>query len=123
MPKNKINKVLKTISYKRSDCPVSCTLDLIGDKWTLLIIRDLLLGKSRFKDFSESAEGIPTNILANRLQKLEKTGLVRKIPYQKHPPRYEYCLTETGMDLVPVIKAIINWAEKHLPGVRLPNQV
>ena len=123
MTQNKINKYLKTMSYKRSDCPVSCTLDLIGDKWTLLIIRDLLLGKSRFKDFSESAERIPTNILADRLQKLEKTGLVRKTPYQKHPPRYEYCLTETGMDLVPVITAIIDWAKKHLPGVRMPDQV
>ena len=69
------------MSYKRSDCPVSCTLDIIGDKWTLIVIRDLLPGKCCYKDFSESAERIPTNILADRLQKLEKSGLVRKIPY------------------------------------------
>jgi len=103
-------------SFKRSKCPLSCTLDIIGDKWTLLIIRDLLRGKSRYNDFLESEEGITTNILANRLHRLEQAGLITKKPYQDNPVRYDYELTATGEGLKPVIFRIIDWADKYIPG-------
>ena len=105
------------MSFKRSDCAIACALDLIGDKWTLLIIRDLLLGKHRYKEFSESRERIPSNILANRLQRLEQAGFINKTPYQENPVRYEYHLTTAGKELMPVIRAIVIWADRHLPGV------
>ncbi|MBI1732918.1 MAG: helix-turn-helix transcriptional regulator [Gammaproteobacteria bacterium] len=110
------------MSFRRSACAVACTLDLIGDKWTLLIIRDLFFGKSRYKQFHDSAENIPTNILAERLGKLEKAGLIAKTPYQENPRRFEYLLTETGRSLGPVLQAIVNWAEAQLPGIRRPGK-
>lgn len=115
MGKRDQRKRLKSMSFKRSGCAVACTLDLIGDKWTLLVIRDLFFGKTRYKEFQESAEKIPTNILADRLQHLVKAGLVSRVPYQEHPVRYEYQLTETGRSLGPVLKAIVNWAGKQMP--------
>ena len=108
-------QLLEAMSYKRSQCAIACSLDLIGDKWTLLIIRDLFFGKSRFKEFQDSDERIPTNILANRLKKLENTGLITKVPYQDRPVRYQYQLTETGSSLSVIIKAILQWAEQQLP--------
>ncbi len=105
---------------RRSTCPVACTLDLIGDKWTLLIIRDMFFGKSRYKDFSASEEGVPTNILVNRLRKLEGAGLVSKSPYQKNPIRFDYQLTDAGRSLGPILQAMIDWADKHVAGVRRP---
>ena len=101
----------------RSDCPIACTLDLIGDRWTLVIVRDLMLGKRRFSEFLASAEGIKTNILAERLKRLERTGLVERSRYQEHPPRYQYQLTEAGRDLLPVLKAVFAWGRAHLQGV------
>jgi DNA-binding HxlR family transcriptional regulator len=98
----------------RSDCPVACTLDLIGDRWTLLIVRDLLKGKHRFSEFLGSGEGIKTNILAERLKRLERAGLVKRTRYQEHPPRYEYHLTESGRSLGPVIKAMYAWGSAQL---------
>jgi DNA-binding HxlR family transcriptional regulator len=107
---------LKSMSFKRSNCPVACTLDIIGDKWTLLVIRDLLFGKTRYKEFQDAEERIPTNILANRLHQLENTGLIYRVPYQDRPVRYEYRLTETGNSLKIIIGVIARWANKHLPG-------
>jgi DNA-binding HxlR family transcriptional regulator len=101
---------------KRSPCPVTNTLDAIGDKWTLLIIRDLLFfGKKRYKDFAASPESIPTNILAHRLKHLGKEGIINKKTYQTNPPRYEYYLTKKGQDLRPLLIAIMRWSSKHLP--------
>ena len=113
-------KCLKSSSFKRSDCAIACTLDLLGDKWTLLIIRDLFLGKNRYKEIHASEENIPTNILASRLQKMEKAGLITKKPYQERPVRYEYHLTEIGRSLGPVIQVILDWAGEQLPGTRQP---
>ena len=111
---------LKARSFRRSDCPVACALDVIGDKWTLLIIRDLFKGKNRYNQFLESKEGITTNILADRLQHLESAGLVRKSPYQERPVRYEYHLTETGKTLRTVLWSIIGWANGQIPGTNIP---
>ena len=102
----------------RSPCPISNTLDLLGDKWTLLVVRDaMLFGKRRFAEFASSPEGIPTNILAERLRRLEASEILEKVPYQKHPPRYEYRLTRKGKELFPVLEQMIYWAKRHLPAI------
>ena len=95
---------------------MACTLDLLGDKWTLLVVRDLLLGKTIYSEFRQSPERIPTNILAERLKRLQAAGLVVKDRYQDHPPRYRYLLTGKGRDLYPVLSAIIDWGNRHIPG-------
>lgn len=105
--------------FVRSCCPVANVLDVFGDKWTLLVVRDLILGKSRFGEFSESVEAIPTNILADRLKRLEQSGIVTKTPYCRKPVRYEYELTDKGRDLIPVLEAMAAWAGKHLPGTKV----
>ena len=102
----------------RSDCPVACSLDLIGDRWTLLVVRDLFFGKRRFAEFMASREGIKTNILAERLKRLERGGLIERVPYQNRPPRFEYRLTKPGRDLAPVIEAMATWGAANLPGAR-----
>ncbi|HEV7508025.1 MAG TPA: helix-turn-helix domain-containing protein [Thermoanaerobaculia bacterium] len=114
-----------TVPYSRpeprSSCPISNALDLLGDRWTLLVIRDLLfVGKRRFGEFLTSPEGIPTNILTDRLRRLEESGVVTKVPYQLRPARYEYQLTAKGKDLFPVLRALMEWARDHVPGVALP---
>lgn len=106
---------------RRSDCPIASALDLIGDKWTLLVIRDLLfLGNRRFGELLSSPEKIPTNILSDRLRRLEECGLVVKAEYQPRPPRYEYQLTAKGADLFPVLRALAAWANQHIPGTFVP---
>ena len=106
----------KTPGCKRSACPLACTLDLLGDKWTLLVIRDLLLGKHTFKAFQASPEKIPSNILAERLKRLEHEAVVRRELYQERPPRYSYHLTAKGQDLAPVLEAMLTWGSTHVPG-------
>lgn len=103
---------------RRSQCPVACSLDVIGDRWTLLVIRDLFAGKSRFGDFATSAEHIPTNILAERLKRLEAAGLIESVAYSAHPPRSEYRLTAPGRELAPVLDALATWGEQTFPGTR-----
>jgi DNA-binding HxlR family transcriptional regulator len=113
LPMNKEMNPLNEMSFKRSACPIACSLDIIGDKWTLLVVRDLFFGKTKFKELQESAENIPTNILANRLKQLEKAGMVAKTPYQDRPVRYQYHLTESGKSLEAVVKAIVKWGEQQ----------
>jgi len=84
----------------------------MGDRWTLLIIRDLILGRSRFKDFSASPEGIPTNILSDRLERLLASGIVEQTPAQDGTKRLAYKLTEKGEDLRSVLKALRDWGLK-----------
>jgi len=106
---------------QRSPCPIACTLDLIGDRWTLLIVRDMMFfGKQRFEEFLESPEGISTNILTSRLKSLEDLGLVEKQPYSNHPRRMNYQLTALGQSLRPVLKAMIVWGLKHIPETKVP---
>jgi DNA-binding HxlR family transcriptional regulator len=105
----------------RSRCPIASALDLLGDKWTLVVVRDLLLlGKHRFADLLASGEGISTNVLAERLERLEWAGLVERRRYQEHPPRDEYHLTESGRELFPVLRELIQWAGRHIPGTFRP---
>ena len=99
------------------DCPVARTLDLIGERWTLLLLRDLLLhGARRFQDFQESLPGVAPNTLSARLKTMEENGLVRRELYNERPPRLEYVLTEKGWSLGPVVKAMRDWGTKHRQG-------
>lgn len=104
---------------RRSDCAVACTLDLVGDRWSLLIVRDLLAhGERRYADFAASGEAIPTNTLAERLRRLEEAGLLRREPYSTRPPRYGYWLTDAGRALGPVVDALAGWGLAQFPGTR-----
>lgn len=103
---------------RRSVCPVACTLDVIGDKWTLLVIRDLLCGRSSFREFMESPERIASNILSDRLERLVECGLVRTTPTPARPDRHTYSLTDKGMSLVPIIESVRDWGLAHIPGTR-----
>lgn len=98
----------------RSFCPISNVLDILGDKWTLLIIRDAFAGKKTYSEFQASPESIPTNILAERLKRLVTHDILKKNPYQQHPVRYSYELTDKGHALGPVLKEVINWGEKYI---------
>lgn len=106
-----MKKQAKEILEKRSDCPISCSLDLVGDKWSLLIIRDMLyLEKSTYNEFLSSREGISTNILNDRLIKLTEIGF---ITYEGTAKRKKYSLTKKGLDLKPVLEAIALFGIKH----------
>jgi DNA-binding HxlR family transcriptional regulator len=98
---------------------VACTLDLLGDRWTLLVIRDLMFGRSRFKDFVASPEGIPTNILSDRLERLQEKGLVEQVPATEGGKRMAYALTEKGKSLGPILQAMRDWGLKWEPGTKL----
>jgi DNA-binding HxlR family transcriptional regulator len=105
--------------FPRSPCAVACSLDLVGDKWSLLLVRDLLRGNVTYGELQNSPEKIPTNILADRLKRLEKAGLISKSPYQQHPVRYAYGLTEKGKGLSDVLSAFVRWGKKNIPGTRV----
>ena len=109
----------KKIKIKsRSDCPVAKSLDIIGDRWTLLIARDLFKGKKRYKEFLESGENIPTNILANRLKTMEETGMIERRIYSERPPRYEYALTEDGEKLGEIVLMLFQWGNKNIARIK-----
>jgi DNA-binding HxlR family transcriptional regulator len=108
-------------AFPRSSCPIAASLDLLGDRWTLVVVRDLvILGKRRFADFLAWPVGIATNILATRLERLERIGLVERRRYQEHPPRDEYLPTAKSLDLRPVLLALVRWGNRHLPGTFVP---
>jgi DNA-binding HxlR family transcriptional regulator len=100
----------------RSQCPIASGLDILGDKWTLVVIRDLFRGMGKFGDFTASPERIKTNILTDRLKWLEENEIIERRPYQTKPTRYQYVLTEKGRDLRPVLWAIALWGETHIKG-------
>ncbi len=104
-------------SERRSPCPVACALDLLGDRWTLLVIRDLLLGLSRFKDFAASPEKIPTNLLTDRLDRLVAQGVVTRVPLPGGK-RHSYELTAKGQALRPVVLALKDWGLEWEEGTR-----
>ena len=104
---------------RRSPCPIACALDIFGDRWTLLVIRDLILGRSRFRDFSASPEGIPTNILSDRLARLHKHGVVSQIPAADGTKRLAYQLTKKGEALKPVLGAMRDWGLTWEKGTRV----
>lgn len=102
--------------FARSPCAVASTLDIVGDKWSLLLIRDLFGGKSTYGELLASQERVPTNILADRLRRLEEAGIIEKTAYQQRPVRFAYSLTAKGRDMGDVLLAIVRWGKKHIPG-------
>ena len=95
-------------------CPVARTLDVIGERWAILVLRDLLLFKSRrFVDFARALPGIPPNTLSARLKQLEAAGVVERRLYEQHPPRAEYFLTAKGRELGPIVAAMREWGSQH----------
>jgi DNA-binding HxlR family transcriptional regulator len=104
---------------RRSVCPIACTLDLFGDKWTLLIVRDLLSGKSHFKEFLASPEKIATNILAERLARLASNGLVERYPSSDIAGREAYRLTERGRSLRGLMVQLKAWGLDHIDGTEV----
>lgn len=100
--------------YGINDCPVARTLDVIGERWTALLLRDLLRhGPRRFQDFQASLPGVAPNTLSARLKAMEDDGLVERVLYSERPVRLEYVLTEKGRSLGPVIKAMRDWGRKQ----------
>src|SRR5262245_4384789 len=95
-------------------CPVAKTLEVVGDRWTLLAVRDLLPGARRFQDLLGSLPGIAPNILSDRLKLMEEHGLVTRQFYSDHPPRAEYALTDKGRELGTIVGALAAWGSRHL---------
>lgn len=94
-------------------CPVEIIMGLIGEKWKVLIIRDLLTGKKRFGELKKSVTGITQKVLTNNLRQMEASGLVKRKVYAEVPPRVEYSLTETGLSLKPVLDSMVEWGNDY----------
>lgn len=108
-----MNRTLRK-KERRSECPISYALDILGDRWTLLVVRDMLLkGNRYFKEFLASCDGIATNILADRLARLEADGIVRKSRDPENRTRRVYCITRRGADLLPLLIEIVVWSGAH----------
>lgn len=106
---------------RRSTCPISTALELVGDRWTLLVIRDLAFaGKRHFREFLKSEESISSNVLADRLNLLVERGIVTRDDDPTHAQKAVYSLTEKGIDLLPVLVAMSAWTQKHYPETRRP---
>ena len=104
-----------------SSCAIAAALDIFGDRWSMLVMRDILYHeKSTYSEFLASPEGISTNILANRLKKLEAAGLVKRKAYQSNPVRYAYRATKQGRAVKPVLKAAGKWGDKHIRKTVMP---
>jgi DNA-binding HxlR family transcriptional regulator len=102
-------------TYEGQVCSIARSLELIGERWTLLIVRDIFRGQRRF-DALQRDLGIARNVLANRLDRLVEEEILVKRRYQERPPRYEYMLTEKGIDLWPVLVSLVKWGDRHEPG-------
>jgi DNA-binding HxlR family transcriptional regulator len=102
--------------YEGQVCSVARTLEVVGERWSLLILRDTFLGLSRFDEFQRSL-GIATNVLAARLERLTQAGIMDKRPYQERPERFEYTLTAKGRNLYPVIAALMEWGDRYVSPV------
>jgi DNA-binding HxlR family transcriptional regulator len=97
------------------NCSIARTLDVVGEWWTLLIVRDALRGTTRFDEFLESL-GMARGVLSSRLRKLVNQGILSRRQYSEHPPRYDYALTEKGRALAPMINALMTWGDTWVPG-------
>lgn len=106
---------------QRSTCPISTALEIIGDRWTLLVVRDLMFaGKRHFREFLQSEEAIASNVLASRLATLVENGIVTREGDPSHAQKAIYSLTEKGLELLPVVVAMSAWTQKHHPDTRRP---
>ncbi|HEX4927910.1 MAG TPA: helix-turn-helix domain-containing protein [Burkholderiales bacterium] len=111
---------MQVTGRRRSSCPAACALDIAGDRWTLLIVRDLLRGRSTYGALAASDERIPSNILADRLRRMQAEGLIVAKPYQERPRRHAYQLTGKGRGLGEVLAALARWGKRYVPGTRIP---
>jgi DNA-binding HxlR family transcriptional regulator len=100
--------------YANQTCSIARTLEIVGERWTLLILRDIFLRIRRFDELQEDL-GIARNVLAARLDRLIDEGILEKVAYQQRPPRYEYMLTERGIDLWPIVVELLHWGDRHAP--------
>jgi DNA-binding HxlR family transcriptional regulator len=98
--------------YSEQNCSIARTLELVGERWTILVLRDVFLGRRRFDQFQRSL-GVARNVLATRLDRLVSEGILEKVPYQERPVRHEYRLTEKGLDLWPVIVELLRWGDRY----------
>jgi DNA-binding HxlR family transcriptional regulator len=98
--------------YDGQNCSIARSLELVGERWTLLIVREAFLGTRRFDDFQKRL-GLARNVLQARLERLVEAGILRREPYQERPPRHEYRLSAKGVDLWPVIVALLKWGDRH----------
>jgi DNA-binding HxlR family transcriptional regulator len=117
-----LSAVSSRTSLRTKPCSIARTLDVVGDGWTLLVLRDVFRGIRRFDDLAESLE-IATNVLALRLKRLTAEGILERIAYQDRPPRYEYAITAKGRDLYPVLLALLQYGDRHLRGAEPPPRV
>jgi DNA-binding HxlR family transcriptional regulator len=101
--------------YEGQVCSIARTLEILGDRWTLLIVRDSFLGRRRFDEFRQSL-GVPTNVLADRLDRLVAAGIFERVAYSERPPRHEYRLTAKGTELRVALVALMQWGDRHLSG-------
>jgi DNA-binding HxlR family transcriptional regulator len=99
--------------YDGQVCSIARALEIVGDRWTLLVIRDAVLGHSRFDEFLESL-GIASNVLTDRLGRLVAEGVLERVPYSERPERFEYRLTKKGRELGLVLIALMQWGDRHL---------
>src|ERR1700745_958046 len=104
------------ITSFRSGCPIASTLDMVGDRWSLIIVRDLLNGKRRFSQFLDSPERITPSVLTDKLSSLMGHGLVVKTLYSERPKRYEFHLTPKGEAMIVILQAMCAWGQAHVPG-------
>ncbi len=102
------------IYRSQGDCSIAATLNIVGDRWTILVLRDLFQGRRRFNDLLESLDGISPNLLADRLKRMEENAIVTRVLYSEHPPRAEYHLTGKGQALQPVIEAMRSWGKAYV---------
>ncbi|WP_192509797.1 winged helix-turn-helix transcriptional regulator [Pseudoalteromonas aurantia] len=106
--------------FLRSGCPIVNGLDIFGDKWTLVIIRDLVCGKKTYSELANSPENIPTNRLAERLKMLEAENMLVREQYQSKPKRYTYVLTKKGRDTLPILQEVAKWGNNYVEGTWTP---
>lgn len=101
-------------TYEGQNCSIARALELVGERWTLLIVRDAFLGLRRFDEFRQSL-GVARNVLAERLDRLAQEGIIERIAYSERPPRFDYRLTDKGRDLAVPLLALMQWGDRHLP--------
>lgn len=106
---------MASISY-RSECAMASALDIVGDRWSLIVVRGLFVGQTRYGDFLKAPETIATNILADRLRLLEGAGVIERLPGEAVTKHFRYRLTRKGADLLPAVQALARWGYKHIPG-------
>lgn len=102
-------------SYEQETCPIARSLDVVGERWTLLVLRDIMNRRRKFKELLESCEGISPNLLADRLKRLEERGMIERRFYSDHPPRAEYRLTEKGKAFAPILQELYKWGREYEP--------